>query len=73
MENIDIGNVSKGYDRMVRNECLHKSRHKICPRSDNSFAVTKQGLFIQIEQFLVDEDNETDYTAYRVIDVDDCF
>lgn len=59
------------YDKLVKDKSLFKSCNNVCNRSNNSFAQTEDGSFIQIVQFIVDGNNEL--TVFKKIDVLNCF
>ena len=47
---------------MVKNRCLYRSAKRKSIRSNNSYAITKEELFIQLVNFIVDELTVKEYT-----------
>ena len=45
------------YTRMVKKTCVFQTCNKVSYRSNNSFAYLKDGTFIEIEQFVIKEDD----------------
>lgn len=60
-------NETVRYGKLVRDKCLFKSSEKKCRRSDSSMAITKDGQFIEIFEFLVDLTDNKEYTLCKVL------
>uniref|UniRef100_A0ABD2XFI0 Uncharacterized protein n=1 Tax=Trichogramma kaykai TaxID=54128 RepID=A0ABD2XFI0_9HYME len=56
---------SESFVRMVKNECLFSST--VRKRTDDSFAQTKNGMFIKIEEFIIDSLEKKEYTLCKQI------
>ena len=66
LEERNLGtNNLRAYGKLVRNKCVFKSCKKINYRSDNSFAQTIHGNYIQIVQFIIDKNDNKEYTVCR--------
>ena len=52
---------------MLKNRCVYKTKEMICNRSDNSFVMTKDGSYVRIVQFIVDKNNNREYTVCQNI------
>ena len=63
----------RAYKKLVKCNNVFKSCKKDCLRSDNSFARTKDGTYIRIVQFIIDEVNEKEYTIYRKVEIENTF
>lgn len=63
----------KAYWKIVIKECVFKSCKKVLRRSNNSFARTKNGEYIQMVQFIVDNVNNVEYTLCKKINVENTF
>lgn len=66
-------NYIKSYDRMVKDQCLFTTNKKQCLRSNNSFAQDKNGMFINIVEFIVDEYEEKEYTLCKFVETETVF
>ena len=53
--------------RMVKNGCLYTCQNSKNKRSDNSYAILKNGTFIRIIEFVIDRENSADYTLCQGI------
>ncbi|KAL7292616.1 hypothetical protein TKK_0013746 [Trichogramma kaykai] len=60
---------SESFVRMVKNECLFSST--VRKRTDDSFAQTKNGMFIKIEEFIIDSLEKKEYTLCKQINTID--
>ena len=58
---------TKCYKKMVKDRCLYESFTKYKLRSNNSFALLKDGQFIRIIAFIVDEENEKEITMCNLV------
>lgn len=59
---------------MIKNNCMYTSSKKVAHRSNNSFAITKEGQFILIKGFIVDPIQQKELTvSNRVNTVDITF
>ena len=65
--------TSRAYEKLVKDKCLFQSCNKINYRSNNSFAQTMEKEFIQIVQFIIDRNNNKEYTVYKKVVVESCF
>ncbi|XP_043471564.1 uncharacterized protein LOC122504492 isoform X2 [Leptopilina heterotoma] len=55
------------YKRMVKGKCIFSTSGDANVRTNNSFAQLKSGTFIKIQNFIVDENLETEHVIYKVI------
>ena len=60
---------TRAYKKLVKDNCVFKSIDIKCYRSDNSFAVTADGDFIQIKQFIINSHDKIEYTVCRKVEV----
>lgn len=56
------------YSKIVKNGCLYMSCTKINKRSDNCYAILFNGSYAQMKQFVVDLDEEKEFSIVRKID-----
>ena len=52
---------------MIKDKCVYTGLKNKKERSDNSFSKLKNGFFINIHQFLVDELFQAEYTIYGLL------
>lgn len=57
-----------GFSRIIKDGCLYTSHSVLNNRTDNSYAQLKNGIFIIIEQFIVDRTENREIVAYRELD-----
>ena len=62
IEILHLSDKSRGYNKMIRNKCVYKSKNMMCSRSDNSFIITQDGRYFRIVQFIVDSGNHKELT-----------
>lgn len=61
------------YKKIVKDKCLFQSSEKSNARSNNSFAQTVDGKFIEILYFLSDQNSRKEYTICRVLKTTSAF
>lgn len=66
-------NSTASYYRMLKDNCIFDSCQRRVVRSKNCFARTCGGVYIVIVEFIVDSENETEYTLYRVVTTERSF
>lgn len=69
MKKFDLGKHVQIFNKINLNRCTFVSCQKRLKRSDSSFAITKTGKFIQVRDFIYDQENELEKTIYKRIDV----
>ena len=73
MEQNNLSQHSQAYHRLVCNGCLYQSNKKKLHRSNNSFAQTYNGDYIEILEFIVDNVNNKELTVYNRVIVENAF
>ena len=63
------GNRIRTFGKLVKNACVFKSCRKVLKRSDNSFVLLENGEYIQIVDFIVDIDNNMEYTLCKKVEI----
>lgn len=61
----------EGFRKLVKNGCLYTSGWKKDRRSDNSVALTEDGEFIKIIDFIIDQDQNVEFVMYHELVVAD--
>ena len=73
IEEYNLSPCSQAYQRQIKNGCLFLSKRKELLHSDNSYAMTDTGNFIQIIEFIVDRVNLKEVTVCNKINVQNAF
>ncbi|XP_023315519.1 uncharacterized protein LOC111693857 [Trichogramma pretiosum] len=73
IQELNISNESRIYRKMVKDRCLFNSSKINRQRSDNSYAITHDGTFIQILDFIVDPINRLEFTLVRMINIENIY
>ncbi|KAL7288253.1 hypothetical protein TKK_0017593 [Trichogramma kaykai] len=73
IQELNISNESRIYRKMVKDRCLFNSSKTNRQRSDNSYAITHDGTFIQILDFIVDPINRLEFTLVRMINIENIY
>ena len=73
IDQLQLSNQNRTYKKMVKDRCLYTSCKRKNLRSDNSFAVTKEGSFIRLIEFIVDEGSRKEYVVCNEIHAENIF
>ena len=73
IQQLGLSSQSRSYKKMVKNECLYTSCKKRNLRSNNSFAITKTGVFIHLIEFIIDELSRRENTLCNKVNVENIF
>lgn len=68
-QRLGLSNFTFIYHKLVRMDCTYLSCKKTRLRSNNSFAQTVDGNYIQIDSFVVDTLNEQEYTLCKTVNI----
>ena len=66
----DLSNESKYFLKVVKNFSVFDSNKIKNPRSDNSFALTNEGVFINIHKFIIDYATNSEITLCQKINTE---
>ncbi|KAL7307666.1 hypothetical protein TKK_0000349 [Trichogramma kaykai] len=69
----NLSEDAKEYKKIIKDMCLYESYEKFKVRSNNSYAMLKDGTFIRIKSFLVDEKENKEIVLYYKIKVNNEF
>ncbi|XP_067203731.1 uncharacterized protein [Linepithema humile] len=72
-EELELSDESRTYRKMVKERCLYTSSRRNMIRSDNSYAVTTEGDFIRIIEFIIDIPTRKEYTICHLVIKEDIF
>lgn len=67
---LQLSGDSKTYKRIVKGGCLYTSSGMRSSRTNDSIAQIKDGRYIQINSFIVDDDELKEITLCRVVHVE---
>ncbi|OXU17411.1 hypothetical protein TSAR_006242 [Trichomalopsis sarcophagae] len=63
----------KSYKKIIKNQCVYKSCKKVLHRSNNSFVQTRNQQYVQLIEFVIDIENNTELTLCNIIEVENGF
>ncbi|XP_071639002.1 uncharacterized protein [Temnothorax longispinosus] len=73
IQELGLSHESRVYHKIVKERCLYISSRKNRLRSNNSFALTKEGSFIRIIDFIIDPLSRKEYTICNVVNTEHIF
>lgn len=70
-DNFELSQEStRRYQKIVYKGCLFESTRKIKRRTENAYAFTEDGIFVQILDFLIDTESREEWTKCRELYVE---
>lgn len=72
IEELQLSDESRTYRKIVKEWCLYTSSRNMI-RSDNSYALTTEGIFIHIVDFIIDTPTRREYTICHIVNTEDVF
>ncbi|XP_024892185.1 uncharacterized protein LOC112467697 isoform X1 [Temnothorax curvispinosus] len=73
IEELELSDESRTYQKIVKERCLYTSSKRNIIRSDNSYALTTEGIFIHIVDFIIDAPTRKEYTICHLVNTEDIF
>lgn len=61
----------RAFNKLLKNNLVFKTCKRILERSNDTFAITSNNIFIQIVQFVVNKRNHEEFTLYKRVEVED--
>lgn len=72
-EELELSDESRTYQKIVKERCLYTSSKRNMIRSDNSYALTTEGIFIRIVDFIIDTPTRKEYTICYIVSTENVF
>lgn len=70
IDHLHLSPRTRTYRKMVKQRCLFTSCKRDRLRSDNSFAITVEGFYVKLVEFLVDPVEQKEYTLCHVVEIE---
>ncbi|XP_051153467.1 uncharacterized protein LOC127276837 isoform X2 [Leptopilina boulardi] len=67
IDELRLSNVARSFQKITKDGCLYLTSLKKNKRSDNSFAILKDGTYVKIRSFIVDRELEVQYAIVHQV------